>query len=94
MQIKRDMVGNLERKHTHGGRLDRHIAEKVSDLKAISLPSLVNEKSLEFFKILDIPSEFLREDPSLWPTSASFKVISLLFTVLINTPKHRKRNFF
>ena len=45
----------------------------VEDVEGVELAGLVTEGSIKFFRLLDIPTEFLSTDPASWPENPDYQ---------------------
>ncbi|KAK3913543.1 Endoribonuclease YbeY [Frankliniella fusca] len=71
-ETKVKMVANLQTQNKGEKREYRFVSKNPHELVSVDLSHFVSETSTEFFKILDLNSDFLEHDPSSWPTLQSF----------------------
>lgn len=74
-KVKKSMVKSLSKSVTKRERSKRALlTEKdIKNIKNIDLSFFVTSNSLNFFKILGIPRDFLKKNPNEWPSLNSFQ---------------------
>ncbi|KAK3919959.1 Dimethylnonatriene synthase [Frankliniella fusca] len=70
---KREVEKNLEKKCAKKKREYRFIPPRdLSSVLEANMALFVNEKTKEFFEIIGVDTDFLHQDPSVWPSLQSF----------------------
>ncbi|KAK3917640.1 putative nitrate/nitrite antiporter NarK1 [Frankliniella fusca] len=73
VDTKRLMVNNLSKKCQRKKRIFKFtIPKNLQVIATADLSIFVNEKTLEFFKIVGLNMDFLSEDPHCWPSLPSY----------------------